>query len=247
MARFVSDVTVPDGTRLAPNEQFNKVWRFVNAGTQAWPKGCKLVHVGGDFDGLQPPRELDEVQPNTNVDVSVQMKTPTKPGRFVSFWRFVTPDGSRFGQRCWCDISVVEPAVASAVASASGRTAATTVANAVTQAAPAAETKPHAASSLASSLSPSPTFNSEPVAAATSPTLPAPSAPSAPAPSPDVSQPAVNPLLSLENSVLGSKYAEQMRILTVMGFTDLSVNRILLESYDGNIVQVLQELLHGSN
>jgi len=36
------------------------------------------------------------------------MVAPSKPGRYVSYWRLAQPNGERFGQRVWVDI-VVEP------------------------------------------------------------------------------------------------------------------------------------------
>jgi next-to-BRCA1 protein 1 len=47
-ARFVQDVTIFDGTELAPGTQFTKIWRLRNSGTFSWPKSTQLVHVGGD-------------------------------------------------------------------------------------------------------------------------------------------------------------------------------------------------------
>jgi len=34
------------------------------------------------------------------------MVAPGKPGRYVSYWRLSTPDGTRFGQRVWVDVIV---------------------------------------------------------------------------------------------------------------------------------------------
>jgi next-to-BRCA1 protein 1 len=47
-ARFVQDVTIFDGTELAPGTQFTKIWRLRNSGSIAWPPQTQLVHVGGD-------------------------------------------------------------------------------------------------------------------------------------------------------------------------------------------------------
>ena len=47
-ARFVQDVTIFDGTELAPGTPFTKIWRLRNSGTLVWPKETQLVHVGGD-------------------------------------------------------------------------------------------------------------------------------------------------------------------------------------------------------
>ncbi|KAH8944521.1 hypothetical protein BDL97_13G114800 [Sphagnum fallax] len=47
-AQFVQDVTMFDGTELAPGTQFTKIWRLRNSGSSAWPPQTQLVHVGGD-------------------------------------------------------------------------------------------------------------------------------------------------------------------------------------------------------
>lgn len=47
-ARFVQDVTIFDGTELAPGTNFTKIWRLRNSGTLPWPVDTMLVHVGGD-------------------------------------------------------------------------------------------------------------------------------------------------------------------------------------------------------
>ena len=46
--RFIKDVTVPDGTPMAPSTPFTKIWRMCNSGSTAWPYGIQLVWVGGD-------------------------------------------------------------------------------------------------------------------------------------------------------------------------------------------------------
>src|SRR5690606_7728190 len=47
-AALVSDVTIPDGTKLDPGETFTKTWRFRNAGTCAWTTEFDIVFVSGD-------------------------------------------------------------------------------------------------------------------------------------------------------------------------------------------------------
>lgn len=46
--RFVSDVNIADGTRMAPSTTFTKIWRMRNNGNIVWPQGIQLVWVGGD-------------------------------------------------------------------------------------------------------------------------------------------------------------------------------------------------------
>ncbi|KAL3693618.1 hypothetical protein R1sor_007269 [Riccia sorocarpa] len=110
-ARFVQDVTIFDGTELAPLAKFTKIWRLRNSGTLPWPLDTKLVHVGGDELGNvdQVPVELPGkgLAPGDEVDVSVDLVAPEKPGRYVSHWRLASPAGPKFGHRVWVLIQVV--------------------------------------------------------------------------------------------------------------------------------------------
>lgn len=52
-ARFVCDVSIFDGTELAPGTHFTKIWRLRNSGTAPWPSQTKLVNVDGDNLGSE--------------------------------------------------------------------------------------------------------------------------------------------------------------------------------------------------
>jgi next-to-BRCA1 protein 1 len=106
LARFVTDVTIPDGTTLNPNQQYFKIWRLRNEGTESWPAGTRLEFVGGDKVSTQDWVAVPIVNPNEETDISVGITAPTKPGRYVSYWRLCQRDGSRFGQRVWVDFFV---------------------------------------------------------------------------------------------------------------------------------------------
>ncbi len=119
-ARFVQDVTIFDGTELAPGASFTKIWRLRNSGSLPWPKECRLVYVGGDEelggsvdDETSLLLELPEqgLAPQEEVNVSVDLVAPMQPGRYVSYWRLVAPspppsEGQRFGHRLWVLIHV---------------------------------------------------------------------------------------------------------------------------------------------
>lgn len=110
MARFVQHVTVPDGEVLAPNTRFIKTWRFRNEGEMAWPEGTALVflaHGNSDRLGTMERVELSHpAQPGEEVEVSVEMTAPEKPGRYASFWKLAYPSGRKFGQRVGVKINV---------------------------------------------------------------------------------------------------------------------------------------------
>jgi len=106
LSRFVQDVTIPDGTPMSAGQSFVKIWRLRNEGEIAWPEGTYLEFVGGDKLCLQREISVPPTAPGSEVDIAVDMVAPTKPGRYISYWRLCNADGSRFGQRVWIDIFV---------------------------------------------------------------------------------------------------------------------------------------------
>jgi len=102
-SRFISDVTLPDGAVVTPGSKVCKIWKLANCGSQEWPSGTKLLHVGGD-SLLERPQEPIVVHPaaaNGEVDVAVDLVAPEQPGRYISYFRLCGPRGMRFGQRIW--------------------------------------------------------------------------------------------------------------------------------------------------
>src|SRR5262245_32961881 len=57
-AKFISDLTAPDGSSFAPGAAFTKTWRLMNIGTCAWTIAYNLVWVGGDSVGAPLPVKL---------------------------------------------------------------------------------------------------------------------------------------------------------------------------------------------
>jgi hypothetical protein len=94
---FVSDVNIPDGTSMSPGQDFVKTWKIKNNGSCPWGAGYKLVYAGysDDMDGqFQPLAAV--VQPNQDVDVSVQFKAPDAAGEYLSAWQMENPSGVTF-------------------------------------------------------------------------------------------------------------------------------------------------------
>ncbi len=98
-ALFVSDVTIPDNSDVAPGADFLKTWRLKNNGTCIWDGRYHLVHTGGPtLDAVVRQIALPAiVAPGETVDVSVQMRSPVTPGVYQSNWILESPQGTRFG------------------------------------------------------------------------------------------------------------------------------------------------------
>jgi len=120
-ARFVKDITFPDGTSVTQGTVFRKIWQIRNDGDCEWPEGIVLVCAGGDLlcnpDIRQP---VASISPGEEAEVYVQLTAPVKTGRHTAYFRFQTATGSNFGQRLWADIRVIEEDNGWAVVSGSG-------------------------------------------------------------------------------------------------------------------------------
>jgi len=108
VARHVEDVTIPDGTELPPSTPFIKTWKIRNEGP-AWPTGSQLLFVSRKGDNLNGPERVvikGDVLHGQEVEVSVPLITPSEPGRYIGYYRMVTPEGVKFGQRVWVSFVV---------------------------------------------------------------------------------------------------------------------------------------------
>lgn len=108
-ARFMSEAGVMDGTPVAPGQRYSKSWTMANTGDVPWAQGTRLVHVGGDRLGAPASVLVPEAAPGAPVDIELELEAPQTPGRYVSYWRLTTPEGSRFGHRVWIDVRVEQP------------------------------------------------------------------------------------------------------------------------------------------
>ncbi len=125
-AWFESDST-PDGTKVGPNRLVSQSWTLRNPGPQAWPAGCAVSYIGGD-----DMRNLDANHPSSVTAMAsatrsnvlehgleagktavfkVLLKSPSREGRVISYWRLKTPEGLPFGHKLWVDVTVTSTPV----------------------------------------------------------------------------------------------------------------------------------------
>ncbi|KAM7273126.1 hypothetical protein ACFE04_027790 [Oxalis oulophora] len=107
---FIMDVSIMDGTVMAPSTPFTKIWRMRNNGTAPWQQGVRLVWIQGDkfadstVAEFQVPK--DGVPVDGVLDIAVNFIAPAVPGRYISFWKMESPSGIKFGQQVWVLIEV---------------------------------------------------------------------------------------------------------------------------------------------
>lgn len=103
---FIKDVTIPDGTVLAPGEVFVKTWRFKNVGGCDWNTRYSLAFVKGeDMDG-SGTFLAQSVKVNRNADISLVLTAPFKEGTYTGYWRLQDNYGYFFGDLVYVQIVV---------------------------------------------------------------------------------------------------------------------------------------------
>lgn len=95
---FVSDVTIPDDTVMAPGEDFTKTWRLRNSGTCTWSAEYDLVFDSGNAMSGPAAKALPgNVPPNSTVDISVDLTAPSSNGTHRGSYKLRNADGILFG------------------------------------------------------------------------------------------------------------------------------------------------------
>ncbi len=103
-AKFISE-TVPDGTELALNQNFDKTWRLQNTGTCTWNTNYQLVFAEGDKMGGPSTKNLSgQVAPGEMVDVGVTLKVPDSAGTYKGFWKVRDDQGNYYVNNLWVEI-----------------------------------------------------------------------------------------------------------------------------------------------
>jgi hypothetical protein len=104
-ATFIEDVSVPDNTVMTPGQDFLKTWKVQNTGSCAWAVGYSAIFGYGDRMDGQPVVLTSAVMPGEMVEVTVQMKAPTKIGEYQGYWRMSNTKGQGFGR--WFAVKII--------------------------------------------------------------------------------------------------------------------------------------------
>lgn len=92
LGEFIRDVSIPDGSIIAPGASFTKTWRIRNAGTCTW-SGYSLVFDSGDAMNATSPIPIPSVAPGQEVDLSVNLTAPSSNGSYRGYWRIRNASG----------------------------------------------------------------------------------------------------------------------------------------------------------
>lgn len=120
-ARFLEDVTIPDGTILVAGQTFTKTWRVQNIGSETWTPEYSFVFINGDRMEGQALTLTQQTLPGGVLDISIPMVAPLQPGTYTGYWMLQAPDteagddgpvfgiGANASQALFVQINVILP------------------------------------------------------------------------------------------------------------------------------------------
>jgi hypothetical protein len=91
--RWVADVTIPDGTPIAPGAQFVKTWKVKNNGTCAFSGTLGFIGKGSQMGGASPVT-LPTIDPGQQADISISLTAPAQVGDYQGTWQPRMSDGT---------------------------------------------------------------------------------------------------------------------------------------------------------
>lgn len=97
-ASLEEEVSIPNGTILAINQGFVKIWHLKNTGSCVWNSDYEFVLASGDPMGSQDKQPLTSsvIRPGETADVSVKLVAPAIAGTYRGIWKIRDPKGIIF-------------------------------------------------------------------------------------------------------------------------------------------------------
>ncbi len=98
--------TIPDGTKMLPNQNFKKSWTFLNNGTCPWDSTYQLAFLSGNSMGGATTHVPLQVAPGTQITFTIPMQAPSAYGDYQGYWQLQNAQNQGFGSRVWVLIKV---------------------------------------------------------------------------------------------------------------------------------------------
>jgi len=104
---FLTDLTYPDGTVVAPGSIVEKQWRVLNSGSCNWNTGYRLRLVDGFSPlGAAPEQALYPALAGSETTLQIIFSAPNEPGLYRSSWQAYDSEGAPFGVPIFIEIIV---------------------------------------------------------------------------------------------------------------------------------------------
>jgi len=108
-AQFLEDLTIPDGTQVAPGQLLVKRWSVQNSGSCDWGAGYRLMPMWDNPFMEEGEQGLYPARAGASAVWEVHLAAPQEAGTYFARWQAYAPDGTPFGEEVYLLIEVVAP------------------------------------------------------------------------------------------------------------------------------------------
>jgi hypothetical protein len=105
---YLMDLTIPDGSQVAPGSSLDKRWKVQNSGTCNWDERYQVKLVSGSDLGAQA-QPLYPARGGTEFIIQIIFTAPGEPGTYQSAWQAHDPQGNPFGDLFYIQVVVQNP------------------------------------------------------------------------------------------------------------------------------------------
>ncbi len=106
---YLEDVTIPDGSVVAPGATLDKRWSVRNAGTCNWNENYRLKLIAGPDLGARPEQALYPARSGAQAEIRILFQAPADPGEYRSAWQAFDAQGQSIGDPIFIDVVVAPP------------------------------------------------------------------------------------------------------------------------------------------
>lgn len=103
---FLSDLTIPDNTVVAPSSTIDKRWEVKNSGTCNWDNRYRLRRTAGQEMNSLLEQALYPARSGSQAVIQVIFTAPSKAGTYLSSFQAFNPEGKAFGDPVFIEIVV---------------------------------------------------------------------------------------------------------------------------------------------
>jgi len=105
---FIEDLTIPDGTQVAPGTMLDKRWRVQNTGTCNWDERYRLKEIAGPEMEAVPEQRLYPARSGSETTIRIQFTAPDEAGTYRSAWQAYDPEDRPFGDPFFIEVVVLD-------------------------------------------------------------------------------------------------------------------------------------------
>jgi hypothetical protein len=103
---YLKDLTIPDGSVVAPDSTLDKRWEVQNTGDCNWNADYHIRLIAGPDLNAQKEQALYPARAGSHAVIRFVFKAPLQPGSYRSAWQAFDPNGEPFGDAFFIDIKV---------------------------------------------------------------------------------------------------------------------------------------------